>query len=268
MTKRKKIIATIVLILSVIILIMLLCVSCGSNENDNIAGDTVETGALTEAGVTTQAPLETATDAVAEESTEDKPGTTTESDKPEASTGASQPTTTAEALPPSSEDKPATTESVKPQATTQAEALPPSTTEATTQEVTTEATTEATTQHSHNWVEVTVEHPAETHEETQSVCVQEAYYSTEWAYDANVCNNCGFVDYPVGWSGMTIGEHCLMCAGKNDKGFWIGTSYHSQPFYEEVYHEAVYEDQTIVVVDKEAWTETYYECSLCGATKE
>lgn len=97
------------------------------------------------------------------------------------------------------------------------------------------------------------------------MCVQEAYDERVLDYGANVCNNCGFVDYPKGWSGVSIGDHCLMCRGKDENGFWIGTSYHFEYFYKTVHHDAVYEEQTVTVVDKEAWTETYNECSECGA---
>ena len=35
-----------------------------------------------------------------------------------------------------------------------------------------------------------------------------------------------------------------------------------------VHHDAVYEDRTITVTDKEAWTEHWKECTTCGAIEK
>ena len=47
----------------------------------------------------------------------------------------------------------------------------------------------------------------------------------------------------------------------------VGSSYYFYPVPETktVHHDAVYEDRTITVTDKEAWTERWVECTTCGA---
>lgn len=218
---KEKITRMVVLIASLICLVAVICMGCQNknkdteNSSQEASIETSTSADKTENVGSTEEVIENSTtstedNSTTEEKTTENPTGTTE--KPNASTTEA---TTEEKKPNSSNT---TTEAPKTTQTTTTESYTPSTTEAyvpTTTEETTEATTEATTEHTHEWVDVYGE-------------------KTEFDYSANVCNNCGFVDYPEGWSGMSIGEHCLMCKGKDDKGWWIGTSYHLQDFYKTV----------------------------------
>lgn len=118
--------------------------------------------------------------------------------------------------------------------------------------------------HTHNWVASTkkVYHDAVGHNE--KVKVKDAWTEKIPRYKdvpINVCNGCG--QNITGFESKHNKEHAL--AG--EKGGWHLEYKKEFSHYEEVYHEAQYQNKW--VVDKPAWTETVvtgYSCS-CGAKK-
>ena len=78
------------------------------------------------------------------------------------------------------------------------------------------------------------------------------------------CAGCGMDFTAAGYTqeGDFISVHTRSCQG--------GCSYYGYPVQvtKTVHHDAVYENQTITVTDKEAWDEYLYtECTTCGARK-
>lgn len=114
----------------------------------------------------------------------------------------------------------------------------------------------------HTWKEYTKEHPAETHDVTKKVLVKEAWdeekVSTEYHW---FCAGCNMDLTAAGYTqdNDSIAIHTRSCKG--------GSSYYGYPVEvtKTVHHDAVYEDRTITVTDKEAWTEHWRECTTCGA---
>lgn len=117
--------------------------------------------------------------------------------------------------------------------------------------------------HVHTWKECTKEHPAVTHDETKRVLVKEAW--DEEITDSVrhwFCGGCGMDFTAAGCSIDDITIHVLECQG--------GCNYYDKfvPVIKTVHHDAVYEDRTITVTDKEAWTEHWRECTTCGAIEK
>lgn len=117
---------------------------------------------------------------------------------------------------------------------------------------------------SHKWKEVKKWHKPVTHKETKKVLVKDAWdeeVTTEVKHW--FCAGCGMDFTAAGYTqdGDYITIHTSSCQG--------GCSYYFQyvPVTETVHHDAVYEDRTITVTDKEAWTECWEECTTCGARK-
>lgn len=115
----------------------------------------------------------------------------------------------------------------------------------------------------HTWKECTKEHPAVTHDETKRVLVKEAW--DEEITDSVrhwFCGGCGMDFTAAGCSIDDITIHVLECQG--------GCNYYDKfvPVIKTVHHDAVYEDRTITVTDKEAWTEHWRECTTCGAIEK
>ena len=109
----------------------------------------------------------------------------------------------------------------------------------------------------HTWKK----HPAETHDVTKKVLVKEAWDEKVTTTEGHVfCNNCNMDFTAAGYSPSDdyIITHCLKCQG--------GSSSYGYPVTvtKTVHHDAVYEDQTITVTDKEAWE----ECISCGAIRK
>lgn len=114
--------------------------------------------------------------------------------------------------------------------------------------------TDKPTQHVHTWKEFTKEHPAVTHKET--VKIKDAWDEDVTTTEMHVfCDGCE--KDLTGMSDEDITIHTNNCQG--------GSSYYTYPVpvTKTVHHDAVYEDQTII--DKEAWTERWVECTTCGA---
>lgn len=107
----------------------------------------------------------------------------------------------------------------------------------------------------HTWVK----HPAETHQETKRVKVKDAWDEevTDTVYHW-FCAGCNIDLTAAGCSMDDIIIHTRSCQG--------GSSYYGQDVQvtKIVPHDAVYEDQTITVTDKEAWE----ECTTCGAIRK
>jgi len=117
----------------------------------------------------------------------------------------------------------------------------------------------------HTWKKVTKHHDAITHKETKSVKIKDAWDEEvtntvrHW-----FCAGCG-IDLTIKYGSADNEDfimHVLYCQG--------GSSYYSDfvPVTETVHHDAVYEDRTITVTDKEAWTEHWKECTTCGAIEK
>lgn len=109
----------------------------------------------------------------------------------------------------------------------------------------------------HTWVK----HPAETHQETKRVLVKEAWDEKVTTTEGHIfCGGCDMDFTAAGYSQSDdyIITHCLKCQG--------GSSSYDYPVTvtKTVHHDAVYEDQTITVTDKEAWE----ECTTCGAIRK
>lgn len=115
--------------------------------------------------------------------------------------------------------------------------------------------TDKPTEHVHTWVK----HPAVTHDVTKKVLVKEAWDEEKTTEVGHLfCSGCGMDFTAAGFSRNDITMHVLDCQG--------GCSYYLDyvPVTETVHHDAVYEDRTITVTDKEAWE----ECTSCGAIRK
>lgn len=116
----------------------------------------------------------------------------------------------------------------------------------------------------HTWRECTKEHPAVTHDVTKRVLVKEAWDEEKTSTVRHwFCGGCNMDLTAAGClSVKDIISHTDSCQG--------GSSYYIQyvPVTETVHHDAVYEDRTITVTDKEAWTEHWRECTTCGAIEK
>ena len=111
-------------------------------------------------------------------------------------------------------------------------------------------------EHVHTWKK----HPAETHDVTKRVLVKEAWDEEKTTEVKHwFCGGC-YMDLTAAGciSVEEIGSHVDNCKG--------GSSYYFDyvPVTETVHHDAVYEDRTITVTDKEAWE----ECTTCGAIRK
>lgn len=122
--------------------------------------------------------------------------------------------------------------------------------------------TDKPTQHVHTWKEYTKEHPAVTHKETKHVKIKDAWDEEVTTSETHLfCNNCDLdLTIAYGGAGSSMDNHLLTCGGG-------GTSCYSYPvpIITKEHHDPVYEDQTVTVTDKEAWTERWVECTTCGA---
>lgn len=115
----------------------------------------------------------------------------------------------------------------------------------------------------HTWKECTKEHPAVTHKETKSVKIKDAWDEEKTTTVKHwFCSGCYMDLTAAGCSMDDITLHTISCQG--------GSSYYVQyvPVTKTVHHDAVYEDRTITVTDKEAWTEHWQECTSCGAIRK
>lgn len=115
----------------------------------------------------------------------------------------------------------------------------------------------------HTWKECTKDHPAVTHKETKRVLVKEAWDEEKTTTEGHTfCGGCYMDLTAAGYSQDDITIHTSSCQG--------GCSYYFDdvPVTKTVHHDAVYEDRTITVTDKKAWTEHWKECTSCGATKK
>ena len=117
----------------------------------------------------------------------------------------------------------------------------------------------------HTWKECTKEHPAVTHKETKSVKVKDAWDEKVTTTEGHIfCGGCGMDFTAAGYTQEDdfISVHTRSCQG--------GCSYYGYPVevIKTVHHDAVYEDRTITVTDKEAWTEHWKECTSCGAIEK
>lgn len=117
----------------------------------------------------------------------------------------------------------------------------------------------------HTWKEHTKEHPAVTHKETKRVLVKEAWDEEKTTEVKHwFCGGCG-MDFTA--AGYNQGDDYITIHVGDCKG---GSSYYFDyvPVVETIHHDAVYEDQTITITDKEAWTERWKECTTCGAIEK
>ena len=116
----------------------------------------------------------------------------------------------------------------------------------------------------HTWKECTKEHPAVTHDVTKRVLVKEAWDEEKTTEVKHwFCGGCDMDLTAAGYLTVEdISTHTGKCKG--------GSSYYFLyvPITEMVHHDAVYEDRTITVTDKEAWTEHWKECTSCGAIQK
>lgn len=109
----------------------------------------------------------------------------------------------------------------------------------------------------HTWEK----HPAVTHDETKRVKIKDAWDEKVTTTEGHIfCGGCDMDFTAAGYSSSDdyIISHCLKCQG--------GSSSYGYPVTvtKTVHHDAVYEDQTITVTDKEAWE----ECITCGAIRK
>lgn len=109
----------------------------------------------------------------------------------------------------------------------------------------------------HTWKK----HPAETHDVTKKILVKEAWDEKITTTEGHIF--CGGCDMDLTAAGYTPDDsffitHIDTCQG--------GSSYYFYPVEvtKTVHHDAVYEDRTITVTDKEAWE----ECTTCGAIRK
>lgn len=119
-------------------------------------------------------------------------------------------------------------------------------------------------EHVHTWKECSKKHSAETHDETKKVLVKEAWDEEKTSTVKHVF--CGGCDMDLTAAGC-LSVKDIIAHTDNCKG---GSSYYTYPVpvVETVHHDAVYEDRTITVTDKEAWTEHWQECTSCGAIRK
>ena len=105
--------------------------------------------------------------------------------------------------------------------------------------------------HTHDWVAKTIHHEEKGHMERFEI--QPAWDEKEMMV-VNVCNQCGTI--------ITVENSISHYKEKPSCG-----GYHSEWIESGniIHHEAVYEEEW--VIDEEAWDETYYVCSQCGAKK-
>lgn len=117
----------------------------------------------------------------------------------------------------------------------------------------------------HTWKECTKEHPAVTHDVTKKVLVKEAWDEEKTTEVKHWY--CGGCDMDFTAAGYSQGDDYITIHVGDCQG---GSSYYFQyvPVTETVHHDAVYEDRTITVTDKEAWTEHWKECITCGAIRK
>lgn len=109
--------------------------------------------------------------------------------------------------------------------------------------------------HVHTWEK----HPAETHDVTKRVLVKEAWDEEKTTTEGHsFCSGCGMDFTAAGYSDAKIITHINKCQG--------GSSEYLDDVLvvKTVHHDAVYEDRTITVTDKEAWE----ECTTCGAIRK
>lgn len=112
------------------------------------------------------------------------------------------------------------------------------------------------------WKEFTKKHPAVTHKETKHVKIKDAWdeevTTTEYHYFCDGCEMDLTISYGAPDS-EGFSKHVRNCQG--------GSSYYSYPvpITTKKHHDPIYEDQTVTVTDKEAWTERWVECTTCGA---
>jgi hypothetical protein len=117
--------------------------------------------------------------------------------------------------------------------------------------------------HVHTWKDCSKEHPAVTHDVTKRVLVKEAWDEEKTTKVKHwFCGGCNMDFTAAGCSMDNITIHTDSCKG--------GSSYYFLyvPVTETVHHDAVYEDRTVTVTDKEAWTEHWKECTTCGAIEK
>lgn len=118
--------------------------------------------------------------------------------------------------------------------------------------------TDKPAQHVHTWKEFMKEHPAVTHKETKHVKIKDAWDEDITTTEIHIfCNGCE--EDLTDKSDEYITIHTANCQG--------GSSYYSYPvsITTKEHHDPIYEDQTVTVTDKEAWTERWVECTTCGA---
>lgn len=117
----------------------------------------------------------------------------------------------------------------------------------------------------HTWKKVTKHHDAVTHKETKSVKIKDAW--DEKVTDTEYHWFCGGCDMDFTAAGYSSSDDFIIIHTRSCQG---GSSYYLQdvPVTKTVHHDAVYEDQTIIVTDKEAWTEHWKECTSCGAIEK
>lgn len=110
----------------------------------------------------------------------------------------------------------------------------------------------------HTWKEFTKEHPAVTHTVTEHVKIKDAWDEEVTTTEMHVfCDGCE--EDLTDKSDEYITIHTANCQG--------GSSYYSYPvsITTKKHHDPIYKDQTVIVTDKEAWTERWVECTTCGA---
>lgn len=107
----------------------------------------------------------------------------------------------------------------------------------------------------HTWVK----HPAITHDVIKKVLVKEAWDEEITTTEGHsFCSGCGMDFTIAGYSDAKITTHINKCQGGSSEYL------DDVPVTKTVHHDAVYEDRTITVTDKEAWE----ECISCGAIRK
>lgn len=114
----------------------------------------------------------------------------------------------------------------------------------------------------HTWKKIYKHHDAITHTETKHVKIKDAWEEEVTTTEGHTfCGGCDMDLTAAGYlSVQDIISHTDSCQG--------GSSYYFYPVEvtKTVPHDAVYEDQTVTITDKEAWDEYLYtECTTCGA---
>lgn len=114
----------------------------------------------------------------------------------------------------------------------------------------------------HTWKRVTKHHDAITHTVTEHVKIKDAWDEEVTTTVKHIfCGGCD-MDLTIKY-GSADNEgfitHIDTCQG--------GSSYYTYPvsITTKKHHDPIYEDQTVIVTDKEAWTERWVECTTCGA---